>query len=144
VNFQLDNDKVNIRNKIIMIVVFSFFFNLLWEVLHSLLYDWNKEPLINDIYVYIPRIVFYATLFDAIWISTFIMWNSVFQRSLKWLKNPSRNDYLAFLILGIIYAILIEWSSIVFNLWEYHPYMPLIFGIGFIFFIGWSIWQMIK
>ena len=42
------------------IVIFGFFLNLLWEVLHSMLYDWNKDPLINDIFVYIPRITRYG------------------------------------------------------------------------------------
>lgn len=49
--------------RVFVSVVSGFFLNLLWELLHSLLYNWNKPPLVNDVYVYIPRIVFFASGF---------------------------------------------------------------------------------
>jgi len=120
----------SIISRILSIVVIGFFLNLLWEVLHSLLYDWDKAPLINNIYVYIPRIVFFASGFDAFWIFTFIIWNSLFHRGVEWIKVPQKRDYLTFAAIGVITAIFIELQAIFFNQWEYNEYMPLVFGIG--------------
>jgi hypothetical protein len=113
-----------------MIILFGFFFNLLWEVAHSLLYDWNSPPLINDIYVYCPRIIFFATLFDAVWIFTFILWNSLIRRKFDWLLYPQKRDFIVFVGIGIIQAIFIELFAVIFNQWEYNQFMPVIFGIG--------------
>lgn len=121
--------KIYIR-MILKIVIFGFFFNLLWEVLHSMLYDWNKSPLINDIYVYIPRITGFASALDSLWIFTFIVWTSLMKRSLSWLKKPEVMDYVVFIVAGIIYAIFFEWMALMLDLWSYNEYMPLVFGIG--------------
>jgi hypothetical protein len=120
----------SISSIIIMIVVVGFFLNLLWEVAHSMLYDWDKPPLVNNIYKYIPRIIGFATLLDAVWIFTFLLWNSLLQSGFQWLYDPTRGDYLVLVILGIIYAIVIEVIAVVFNMWSYNRYMPVILGIG--------------
>jgi hypothetical protein len=124
-----EEKKIYIRMTL-KIVIFGFFLNLLWEVLHSLLYDWNKEPLINDIFVYIPRITGFASALDTLWIFTFIIWASIFNRSIFWLKSPQIKDYGVFIAIGILYAILFEWMAVELNLWSYNELMPQIFGIG--------------
>ena len=113
-----------------MVAIIGFFLNLLWELLHSLLYDWNAPPLVNDIYVYIPRIIFGASCADAAWIVGFVSINSAIQKDVRWLYQPERRDYIVICLLGIIAAIIIEIQAMLFNMWEYNHYMPLILGIG--------------
>ena len=119
-----------VLKRFLVITILGFFLNLLWEVLHSLLYDWNAPPLINDIYVYIPRIVFGASCMDALWIFLFLLITCLFRRNFTWIKHPEPKDYLIIIIVGIITAIFIELHAIIFQMWEYNEYMPLIFGIG--------------
>jgi hypothetical protein len=125
-----EEKKIYIRMTL-KIVIFGFFLNLLWEVLHSMLYDWNKDPLINDIFVYIPRITGFASALDTLWIFTFILWASIFNRSFTWLRDPQIKDYGVFIVIGILYAIFFEWIAMELNLWTYNEYMPQVFGIGF-------------
>jgi len=115
---------------VFMIVIVAFFLNLLWEVAHSMLYDWDTPPLVNNIYKYIPRIIGFATFLDAVWILTIILLNALRRGGFEWLYRPAQGDYLTFIILGIIYAIIIELIAIIFNMWSYNRYMPKIFGIG--------------
>jgi hypothetical protein len=116
--------------------------NLLWEVAHSLLYDWNQLPLGNDIYFYIPRI-FGATLGDAFTISLIFVINCLFRRRLSWCYHPEKKDYFNFLFLGLLFAILIETKAMLLNQWSYNRYMPLIFGIGLSPLIQLAITSMI-
>jgi hypothetical protein len=116
--------------RMLVIVICGFFLNLLWEVLHSLLYDWNKEPLINDIYVYIPRIVFFASGFDAFWILTITLLTTLMHRSFEWLYSPKKSDYAIFFCIGLVIAIFIEIQATFLNQWSYNEYMPVLFGIG--------------
>ncbi len=95
-----------------------------------MLYDWNTAPLVNDIYVFIPRIICMASALDAFWILTFLMINSLLHRNFSWLRSPERRDYITLLILGIICAIIIELWATVHSMWSYNQFMPLIFGIG--------------
>ncbi|TFG08866.1 MAG: hypothetical protein EU539_00970 [Promethearchaeota archaeon] len=121
----------SIPTKISMIVIFGFFFNLLWEVLHSMLYDWDKAPLVNNIYVYIPRIVFYASLYDAFWMFFMVMVNSALNRNFKWLHAPQKRDYALLIIGGLTIAIISEISAtMIHDEWSYNQYMPQVFGIG--------------
>lgn len=71
-------------------------------------------------------------MFDAFYNFAFIILNSIFNLGLNWLKNPKLKDYITFIILGIICAVIIEWGSYTFNLWSYNQNMPQIFGIGII------------
>ncbi|MBD3255507.1 MAG: hypothetical protein GF383_10460 [Candidatus Lokiarchaeota archaeon] len=121
----------SVPTKIGMIVIFGFFFNLLWEVLHSMLYDWDKAPLVNDIYIYIPRIVFYASLYDAFWMFFMVMINSGINRSFKWLYSPQKRDWALLIAGGLAIAIISEISAtMIHDEWSYNEYMPQVFGIG--------------
>jgi hypothetical protein len=113
-----------------MIITVGFFLNVLWEVLHSYLYDWNKPPLVNDIYVYIPRIVFFASLFDALFIMIFLLLNALIMNDFDWIIYPDNLDYGIIALMGFLTAILIELWAIRKNKWSYTKKMPLIFGAG--------------
>lgn len=108
----------------------GFFLNLLWEVLHSLLYDWDRPPLHNNIYRYIPRIVFFASLFDAVFILLFSLGRSFFYGGFSWIATPVLMDFVFFCALGIVTAIVIELLAIRLKWWHYHKRMPTIFGMG--------------
>ncbi|NVM29940.1 MAG: hypothetical protein HWN65_13950 [Candidatus Helarchaeota archaeon] len=114
---------------VLTIILAAFFLNLLWEVSHSMLYDWDKAPLINNIYVYIPRILG-ASCLDAFFIFIIILLNSLLRRSFQWVHSPRKRDYMVLIILGVVAAICIEWVATIFNMWSYNEFMPIIFGVG--------------
>lgn len=107
----------------------SYLINLLWEVAHSALYDWNKAPLQNSVYYYIPRIL-YSTLGDAVVITLVFAFLAVQNKGLVWIHMPSAKDYAVFVAAGLIFAILIELRAASENRWSYNQYMPVVIGIG--------------
>ena len=114
---------------IVSLIIISFFLNLFWEILHSLLYDWNILPHENNVYFFIPIILF-ATLGDVFYILIiFLLW-SVVKKNVSWIYLPKGIDYIALSFFGIIFALFIEIKAKFLNLWQYNQYMPQIFGIG--------------
>ena len=113
----------------LIIFILAFFLNLLWEVSHSLLYDWNTLPLENIVSYCVPKIL-KSTLGDGFYITLIFIINSLFRKNLKWINKPKKIDYVILIILGVIFAIFIEIKAKIFNLWAYNQYMPTIFGIG--------------
>ena len=112
-----------------MILVISFFINLLWEVAHSLLYDWNALPLQNSVQFYVPKILL-ASLGDVMYIFIILLLLSLFRRGFAWMNNTIKKDYISLAMWGILFAIFIEIKAQTLGLWSYNSYMPLIFGIG--------------
>ena len=55
---------------------------------------------------------------------------SLKNKSFNWMKNPSKFDYLLFIFMSFIIAILIEIINLSLGRWEYTFIMPTIFGIG--------------
>ncbi len=49
-----------------------------------------------------------ASALDTLWIFTLIIWTSIFNRSLKWLKNPQTKEHSVFIAIGILYAIFLN------------------------------------
>jgi len=115
---------------VLLVVAVAFFLNLLWEVLHSMLYDWNAPPLVNDIYRFIPRITGFATLLDAVWIACILLINAARAGGFDWIYEPGAADYATVAACGVASAVLIELAAIRFNMWHYHQRMPLVFGMG--------------
>ena len=116
--------------QVYLISVMFFLLNLLWEVAHSLLYDWNKLPLQNDVYFYVPKILG-ATLGDFFILTFIFLGMSLINKNFSWLNKPSNLDYLLIVISGIIISIIIEIRGVyLLNRWSYNTYMPTIMGIG--------------
>ena len=114
---------------IVSLIIISFFLNLFWEILHSLLYDWNIPPHENNVYFFIP-IILLATLGDVFYILIiFLLW-SVVKKNVSWILIPKSNDYIALSFFGIIFALFIEIKAKYYNSWYYNQFMPLVFGIG--------------
>ena len=121
--------RINQINVLLAIFSTSYLSNLLWEVAHSLLYDWNKFPLKNDIFYYIPKIL-RAALADAVIICFIFLLICLFEKSFNWIHQPKKKEYLLILILGFITAVFIEIRAKFLNLWDYNEYMPLVFSVG--------------
>lgn len=102
--------------------------NLMWEVAHSLLYDWNTVPLMNDIYYYIPRI-YLSTLGDGALIVIFALGLSWVNKGFIWMTRPTKGDYWYIVVTGIIIALVIEWYATAYSLWHYNNLMPMLFGV---------------
>lgn len=125
----MEKKKSNLINAALIIAVSTYLVSLLWEVAHSMLYNWNQLPLKNEIYFYIPMIMV-STLGDVFVILTIFLINSIFRKGFTWISFPTKRDYIALTFLGVIFAIGIEIRAMFFNLWSYNQYMPLVFGIG--------------
>ncbi len=122
---------IHMKNLKLLLSVFliAFLLNLLWENLHSLLYLWNILPLKNDVYFYVYKIL-KASVIDAFLIVFIFLLNSLYRKNFNWVKEVKRGDYLLFLFLGLIFAVIIEIKAKILNLWSYSESMPLVFGIG--------------
>jgi len=98
--------------KIFFIFFLSFFFNLIWENLHSYLYAGYMGGTITE------AILLRASVVDAI-IITFLSFPFVFIAKL-------RNKNWIIIFIGIAVAILIEWHALRTERWVYNEYMPII------------------
>ena len=120
----------NQHRQIILMIILSFLLNLLWEVAHSMLYNWNKLPLQNNVYFYVPRILS-ATLGDLTILTLILIGVTLINKNLKWINAPSKADYFVITLGAIVIAIIIEIRGVYFfGRWSYNEFMPTIFGIG--------------
>ena len=72
-----------------IIFLLSYLINLFWEVAHSFLYNWNKIPLSNNVYFYIPKILF-STFGDAFIILIIFLVIFLFIKGFNWIKSPKK------------------------------------------------------
>lgn len=119
----------SLHKKILLFIVLAFSVNLVWEVSHSVLYDWNKAPLHNDAYFYISRILF-STFGDLLFLTMIFAAVSLRNVNIKWIENPKKEDYLKIATLGFVISFLVEKRAEILHLWSYNSLMPVIFGIG--------------
>ena len=116
--------------KIILFFLLAFLLNLLWEVSHSPLYNWNSLPLQNSVYFYVPTILL-NSLGDLMYISIIFLIISAINKKFSWISSPKKKHYLFLAIFSLILSILIEIKGIfILNKWSYSSFMPLVFGIG--------------
>lgn len=104
--------------KIFLIFAISFLLNLVWENLHSLLYDNYRGGKITEF------ILLRATLADAVMITIFTLPFVLFRQIRKF-------DFFIIFV-GVAVAIIIELFALVSLRWQYNNFMPLIpfFSIG--------------
>jgi|SRR3989344_4103047 len=109
------------RFSVLSLVVLAL--NLIWEFSHYSLYiDLSGIP------QYIHLVI--ASLTDmTILLGIFII-VSLKNKSFKWIKNPSKLDYLFVAFVALVVAIIIEIINLNLGRWEYKDLMPTIFGIG--------------
>lgn len=108
---------------LISIFITAFLINAIWELSHyQLYYD------LSGIAKY-PHL-FLATLTDALIITIIFLIISLKNKNLKWIKRPKIADYLIFIILALLTALLIETYALSIGRWTYKEAMPTILGIG--------------
>ena len=109
---------------IFQLPVLAFVINLIYELLHSVLYTTCIEMPVKK---YIP-LMFKASSVDAVWITIFYLITYFIFKN----ENPLTNNYQ----LGLFFAISITWAyiweiySIKNKRWEYSKNMPKIAGAG--------------
>src|SRR3989344_5960215 len=109
----------SLHKKILLLIVLAFSVSLVWEVSHSVLYDWNKAPLHNDAYFYVSRIL-YSTAGDLLLLTMIFVAVSLKNRNIGWIQKPKKFDYSLIAILGMAFAIFIEQRARVLHLWSYN------------------------
>ncbi len=119
----------SLHKKILLFVILAFSLNLVWEVSHSVLYDWNQSLLQNNVEFYVPKIL-YSTFGDLLLLTAIFAVVSFRNRNLKWIENPRKIDYVKVAILGFVVAFLIEVRAMAFHKWAYNSMMPVVFGLG--------------
>jgi len=106
------------------IFLISFLINLLWEVIHSQLY----ETCLNlPLKRYIPLIVI-ASIKDGLWISFFFLISSYLFQNINIVTNYPQ--LLVFVILSLSFSFIDEKIAIKYKRWKYSKQMPKIFGVG--------------
>ncbi len=98
--------------KIFSIFVISFFLNLIWENLHSLLYVGYKGGAITEF------ILIRAALGDAVIITLLAL-------LFIWKLRTPQESWLM-VIAGVFVSIAIEWYALHTGRWAYNQYMPII------------------
>lgn len=107
----------------------SYLVNLLWEVLHSVLYDWKLAPLRNSVSFYVPTIL-RATLGDAVIVMSLFIVVALWRGGFSWIRFTRRADIIFLVVTGLAFAVAIEERAMVYHSWVYTSSMPLVFGIG--------------
>ncbi|MFZ2149736.1 MAG: hypothetical protein WAV15_01080 [Minisyncoccia bacterium] len=102
----------NTFRRIIFIFIAAFVMNVIWENLHSVLYESYKGGEISQF------ILLRATLSDAVYI-VFITLPFILRSKLK------KYDWLI-VVLGVIISIIIEFYALSTDRWVYKDLMPLI------------------
>lgn len=98
--------------KLLLIFIYAFLFNLVWENLHSFLYMQYRGGAITQ------WILLRATLFDAVFIAVLgvLFMSVVYLRDRQWLA----------VLFGIIAAVGIERYALQSARWAYNDFMPII------------------
>ena len=112
------------KKQIFLFLSLSFLLNLLWEVSHSMLYQWN--PTFAE---YIPAIL-KASFIDFLILSAIFIAISLKNKNLAWINKPSKFNYILIVAATTIIAIFIEFEALQEGRWSYNQFMPTILGIG--------------
>lgn len=104
--------------------IVGFFLNLLWEVIHSQLYETCCQTQLNQ---YIPKII-NASIKDWFFIMIFTIVSVITFQNVNILSNIYQ--WVFFAILCLIFSYFDEKISLRYKRWEYTKAMPMIFGVG--------------
>ena len=106
------------------IFLISFLINLLWEVIHSQLYETCLKTSLKE---FIPLIIG-ASLKDGFWILGFYLTSVFIFEEINILANPLQLS--VFILLALLFSFIDEKTAIKLKRWEYSKQMPKIFGVG--------------
>jgi hypothetical protein len=116
-----------IKEVVILLILF-FVLSLVWEVAHSVLYDWNKKPLENSLKFKSLRLS-KSVLGDVMILTVMFLIVSGIVRSLTWINSPGVLEYSLIIVMGLAVAVFIEMRNLGVA-WNYNSLMPTVFGIG--------------
>jgi len=101
---------------------FPFFLNFFWEVAQTYFYTAKDSPSSKMLYGW-----FHCTLGDVILIIGSFWLVSAASRNRKWLLKLNRLNFIGFIMVGVVYAVLSEWANVhMFKSWGYNQSMPII------------------
>lgn len=109
---------------VIKLFLISFFINLLYEMLHSLLYKTCYEAKLRK-YVYL---MIKGAIFDGFWISFIYLITYFTFKNINIFNNY--HQLSLFLVICLIFAYIWEINAIRNKRWEYTDKMPLILKVG--------------
>ncbi|MFH1283809.1 MAG: hypothetical protein ABII27_09135 [bacterium] len=112
---------------LMLMFVFSYLLNFVWESFHAV-YLYEDHKFSSELYV---PMVHYVSTIDALIVSGIYITVSVLFRNLLWIKFMNKINIIAFLLFGLLSAIIVEYRAVyLVRKWNYNSIMPTIFGIG--------------
>ena len=109
--------------KLSLLVLIILVLNLIWEFSHYRLYfDLTGIP--SNLHLVL------ASFVDVILIFIIILLIASIKKKLSWINNPSKRDYVFFIIANLVLAFIWELININLERWAYKEIMPTIFGVG--------------
>ena len=119
-------DKRAFKRFILLVIVISYFLNLIWELLHIPLYESSVLP--NNHMI----LCMLASLADVIMVLLLYFGLAIVYKDPLWLKTLSRTRVLITMMVGAMGAILSETRHIAAGNWAYTGSMPIlpIVGVG--------------
>ena len=111
------------KSKLFLLAFIVLILNLIWEFFHYRLYV-DLTGISSTIHLII------ASFADLFLVSIIFLIISIFRKSMGWIENPKKWDYIIIVVLGILIATVIEIYSLSNGRWSYTEFMPTIFGIG--------------
>lgn len=111
----------------VLIFVFSFLLNFLWESIHAVLFYEGHQTMESSFFV---RMISYASFIDALMILIIFISGSIFWREFEWIKKYDSRKIIYTAIVGFLIAAIIEAKALFFKQWSYNELMPTIFGLG--------------
>ncbi len=101
---------------------FSFFLNFFWEVVQTYFYTLKDSPFSEMLYGW-----FHCTLGDVIVTIGSFWLVSAASHNRKWLLELNPLNFVGFIMVGVVYAVLSEWANVqLFKSWGYNQSMPII------------------
>lgn len=111
------------KKRFFIAALIALILNAIWEFSHYSLYiDLSGIP--KDSHLII------ASFTDMLIIQGILAIISLKNKNFKWIKSPSKLDYLLIVSIGLVVAIFIELINLNVGRWKYTAAMPIIFGIG--------------
>lgn len=125
------NEMENMKTKFLLIFVFAYILNFVWEYLHYPLYASQTLGMHNLFFITITSklgLILYAIFVDAFWIFAVYLLIAIIDKKIEWEINWTNG--ILFSILLFVIAMTIERLGLARGLWTYASSMPIILGVG--------------
>ena len=108
---------------VLLVFIFSFILNFVWENLHFPLYAGNSFGFNSHL-----ALMLYASLVDAFFILLVFLFIGLINKKINWKLN--KKNLVLFSAFLISISLLIEIRALITGRWVYSSNMPTILGIG--------------